>query len=482
MVFNYAKVTPVMVNFTSLGFINASLEEVDNADVAKFGSFTESYNPTSYRTRLVSSVSNFIAGDEEEGAIVEPSNGFVTPRSPDGFEISNDNLLIPTSRPIYKIQNLEIPRYLVIGAFNASGTIYRVYTVPESLIPQSWFRFDINAQDFLYEKSVYDTLPNTAEYGARGGSFYYEQGKNNIEGLSSRSPSKYSWFPNTQAFKVVFEKIRSEMVDDSYTTESPGRFIKDEFEQQAEAIAIQYWENVIGPIAPLLVRFGMSYVPLPPGHPNQSDQNLITTLNGTNNDYDEVGFRITYVPFTQTVLYTYRERKANSDELITTQYYNQQANVVSSSVLAELHDRVSKSNSGSSRDLMFVHRSFDEMIPVSYRFQDYIVTQASSQVFPQSVVSHYEFDQFFLKLNTYVAVLEKWRQFAIPNENIVRRQITTNWFAKFSRAPQANNVGINPNMYLEKDNELTALRISRPGISVPIFIPITNFAFNNALV
>ena len=482
MVFNYIKLTPVMTTFTQLGFVGASLEEVDSSKVAKFGGFTEAHNPTSYRTRLVSSVSNFIAGDEEEGAIIEPAEGFITPRSPDGFEISNDNLLIPTSRPIYKIENLEIPRYLVIGAFNADTTQYHIITVPESLIPQSWFRFDINPQDFLYEKSVYDTLPNTANFGARGGSFYYEQGKNNIEGLSSRSPSKYTWFPNSQAFKVVFEEIRQNMIDLSYTIEVPGRYIKDDFEQQAEVIAVNYWESLFGPIAPNLKSFGVSYVPLLVGHPNQNNTSFIGSQNGLDNvNHDDITFRITYIPYTETMLYTYRERKTNNNELMTTQYYNQQANVVSSSVLAELHDRVSKSNSGSSRDLMFVHRSIDELIPVSHRFGDYIITQSSSQIFPQSIISHYDFDKFFLKLNTYVAVLEKWRQFAIPSENIVRRQITINKFAKFSTTPSSDSAGINENMYLEQNNELRVLRMARPG-TTGVYMPITNFAFNNAMV
>ena len=240
MVFNYVKVTPVMSSFTQVGFVGASIESADTNDVAKFGEYTEAYDPRSYRTRLVSSVSNFIAGDEEDGAITEPANGFLTPRSPDGFEISNDNAMLQTSRPIYKIENFEVLRFLVIGSYNPDTTEYHVVTVPEELIPQSWFRFDVNPQDILYEKSVYDTLPNLANYGDRGGAFYYEQGKNKIEGLSSRSPSKFSWFPNTQAFRVVYEHIGIQMTDTSYTVQAPGRFLKDAFDLQAEQIAVAY--------------------------------------------------------------------------------------------------------------------------------------------------------------------------------------------------------------------------------------------------
>ena len=129
---------------------------------------------------------------------------------------------------------------------------------------------------------------------------------------------------------------------------------------------------------------------------------------------------------------------------------------------------------------MFVHRSIAEIVPVGYRFGDYIITQSSNQIFPQSITSHYEFDQFFLKLNTYVAVLEKWRQFAIPSENIVTRQITLNKFAKFSLTSASDTAGVNEAMYLG-DKELKILRVSRPGVT-GVYLPITNFAFNNSLV
>lgn len=193
MIFSYVKATPVMISFTELGFISVSLDFADTAEVNKFGDFTEAHDPRSYRTRLVSSVSNFIAGDEEEGAITEPSNGFLTPRSPDGFEIAADNAIFLTSRPIYRIENFEIIRYLMIEGFVAGGSSNPfVVTVPEELIPQHFFNFDINFRDFIYEESVYNTLDNNSSYGDRGGSLWYRQGANNIQGLSSNSPEKYS--------------------------------------------------------------------------------------------------------------------------------------------------------------------------------------------------------------------------------------------------------------------------------------------------
>lgn len=194
MVFNFIKITPVMVSFTELGFVGASIDFADTGEIDKFGDFTEAYDPRSYRTRLLSSVSNFIAGDEEDGAITEPANGFLTPRSPDGFEISNDNAIFATSRPVYRFEpsTTIVTRHLAIAGFIQNTNNRRTVTVPLNLIPQHFFRFDVETKDILYEEGVYNTLDNLSEYGKRGGAFFYKQGEKNIQGLTNRSPNRFS--------------------------------------------------------------------------------------------------------------------------------------------------------------------------------------------------------------------------------------------------------------------------------------------------
>ena len=193
-------------------------------------------------------------------------------------------------------------------------------------------------------------------------------------------------------------------------------------------------------------------------------------------------FRITYTPYIETKLFTYKERK-NSNELQTTQYYNQQANVISSEVLAELHDRVSKSNSGSEINVGYIHRDISEMLNKGKKIQDFVITNATHTIHKNHISSQYSLDEFFLKLNTYVAVLEKWRQFSIPNEGIVTRQFNIVRFAKFATTASTNFTAIKPAFYtFGAVKEVRILRLNQITTNLATVHPTVSFPFNNAII
>ena len=131
MVFNYAGVVPKMISFTQLGYVSV-LDEEETKDLEVYSQRTTAYDPSSYRSRIVSNVKNFIAG-EDGGILVEPN---LTVRSEDSGAITNDDAMITTSRPIYKVEDFHINTYLY--ARGQDGSIKsNWFLIPYSVIPYS---------------------------------------------------------------------------------------------------------------------------------------------------------------------------------------------------------------------------------------------------------------------------------------------------------------------------------------------------------
>lgn len=267
-------------------------------------------------------------------------------------------------------------------------------------------------------------------------------------------------------------------------------YIKPEYVSQAYDLARDYFISIWGANCKHAV-FQMS------NRPDITDAKYsasVSSNKGPVHDLEvfEFRFKIEYVPYTETNLFTYRERKLNESEELTTQNYNQQANVISSEVLGELHDKVSKSNAGSQKQQSYIHKNISEKLRVGFRNEDYIITGAAHSVGMVGINSQYSLDKYFVKLNTYVAVLEKWRQSSIPSENIVRRQLTINRFAKFEYSKAASTAGnFSVPLYLEdQTKEITNIRFgAMPGTGAALpgtpgnhVISASSYPFNNNIV
>ena len=104
MVFSMAKIVPTMTEFDMLGHV--SMFEADIGEIEPYTQRHSAYDGETYNTALFSNVENLVIG--KDNPITEPSNGWMTPRSDTGFEISNNHAMLQTSKPIYKIHDLRV--------------------------------------------------------------------------------------------------------------------------------------------------------------------------------------------------------------------------------------------------------------------------------------------------------------------------------------------------------------------------------------
>ena len=462
MVFGYAKITPTMNTFNELGHREVLLDEEMGSKTASFNSISTAYDPERYKTRITSSVDNFVVEDENIAPISEPGTGWITPRSADGYKISSDNLIIPTTRPIYRLEEFQIESWLTIGAKKTGASSVTYTSVPLDIIPYEWF-----IPIPVFEEGVWNALDNNSNYGQKGCSLYYKQGKTNILNLSYRTPERWSWNPEEQAIQNILNYIKDAGFDISI-------LIKPEYAVQARNAAIARWttENGQPPTDAQAPIYGISTKFM-----NNEVASKITQVSPV-----DLRVRLKYIPYIETNISSYRERKTNNLEKLTSQYYNQQANVISSEVLAELHDKIARSNSGKGKDLSFVTRNYENMINTGKRIGDYIITSGLHTINYSGIVSNYSIDEYYAKVNSYVAVLEKWRQFSIPNEAVVKRQITLAKFAKFSTIRKSNSSQLNAALYLNNESaKISLFRMNLSGTS-DIVSYVSAFPFNNALV
>lgn len=126
-----------------------------------------SQNVESYATELDSTVDNLVnILDADEGVITEPyAGGFKTVRSEEAYaRITDGNMIISTSFPIYSVQKLEVR--------DPDGNVK-----------------DITA--YLFESAAYGLMSSFDGLYPRSKAFaiYYTQGQKNIKGLSLKVPS-----------------------------------------------------------------------------------------------------------------------------------------------------------------------------------------------------------------------------------------------------------------------------------------------------
>lgn len=275
----------------------------------------------------------------------------MTPRSNTGYEISNDFALIPTSKPIYKIKSLKVFFQLHWMHIAGSGFVDQEI-LPYDIIPEHYYNNEL--LEHVYEKTLYDILPNTngsttingETVWGKGKAFKYTQGQKNIEGITNVPDSPGFWNPTVQAFKKILE---DRYVGTGIVLEQRlEKFIKPEYLSAARTILhnLGYVEENLGGG----VRKGFDII-------NLNSDNL-----------PNIRFKIEYIPFIDTNLFTYRERKDTTfNEVPSFQYYNQQANVLDNEVLGEIHDQVIKKGSGSGVSVTYLHKKQSNFLTIGSR-------------------------------------------------------------------------------------------------------------------
>jgi len=190
---------PYMETIDMLG--HKSVSEATAPGVDKFVTKSGAYDPQTYRSNLLSSADNVVAGEDLE-KVVEPKRGWMTVRSSEE-RISPDNAEIHTQFPIYAMDQLWL-----------NGSIYYVETEGEDTIRAegkhvSEIGYDklYSLASFMYESQEYQALENTSNIESsgeateedkymnvetgQGSSLFYERGQSGILGLSEVAPSKY---------------------------------------------------------------------------------------------------------------------------------------------------------------------------------------------------------------------------------------------------------------------------------------------------
>ena len=335
--------------------------------------------------------------------------------------------------------------------------------MPYDIIPEHWYKNSLI--DYVYEKELYDLLPNTQGVNdeEKGRALYYTQGETGIYGLTHVAEQPGFWNPSTQTIVELLDGLRGTGLT---LDERLQAFIKPEYLAEATA----FFDSM-----------GYYQTDNPQSVGGQYSGWMGFDIVNLNQDVvKDMRFRVKYQPLYNVNLFTYRERDLE-EEVITFQYHNQQSNVIDSKVLGEIHDKIIERGSGIGKTLNYLHKDHTTIIPLGARYNKYIFTSADYLFSKYGVKVVYNLDQYFTKLQKHIAVLEEFRQFAIPKENIVLRQYMYIIKARFEDEPKNQIAFINASDFIgaPEDVEIDYFHLNSP---LEIVLPVARFPFNNSLV
>lgn len=162
LVFLMVRIVPYMNSFFELSHVSVEGNRIDPDFLESFGAFERAYDPGTYKTSIQTNLTNLVL-EEELQTLIEPKNGFITPRSSEDFEITNDDSIIPTTRPINQLVDFNILFNVTytVQYKQTSGSSTETGTINDVEVPQEFFDFKL--RDFVYEETLYNTLENINE-------------------------------------------------------------------------------------------------------------------------------------------------------------------------------------------------------------------------------------------------------------------------------------------------------------------------------
>lgn len=492
LIFAVAQITPTLITPGRLGHVGIE-GFVPQSTIENYAAFEAAYDPETYKSAIYSNV-DFMRLKEDFETVVEPREGWVSTRSPDGIRITNDNAIIPTTRPIDRLERLDI-RFLVdyrptlvIDGMLASPN---VYWFDSDIIGQEFFR---DFGDFVFEESRYDVLPDTnqIEYDletdsyeiGKGSALFFTQGQKNIYGLGGIAPARWSLFPNRQSILEVLTFLTGSPADEIYP-EFPNvavssAFIKRDKIQPLLNKLLDLIKEIEGTQDIVVTEHVLRPVPYEDG--KHMTQDLAGPFTGIQWNTPDVQSRVQYRPYINTDIISFSPVQSadQADEITSVQYYNQQNNDVDSRALAELHDKVIKRGRGNNLIYTLLNKDYDELIDVGKRVDKFVLSGANHVIDRNHILTDYTLSETFAKLNKYVAVLERYRQFSVPQENIVKRQISENIFAKFETAPNEEVTLLASDYIGTKQGYVLQIIPENDSNNIQYF-PTTHYPFNNQI-
>jgi predicted nucleic acid-binding protein len=462
-----------MNTFTTLTHTGISAACVNPTLIEAHGKLEGAYDPQTFKTGVYSTVSNMIP-KEAYKTIIEPENAWISPRSTNGLTISQDEAMIPTTRSIYQLNRLDMRLSTLYQ--RQDGLVFRQVLVDLETLPQEWFHsFD----EFVYEEAAYNVLPNTStiNYNAvddiiepnRGAALYYIQGSANIYGLGGTAPSKFNFAPNRQALPLILTWLETFGNNAPYSA-YPQLFSKPWVKQEYITEFINYMDGLLAQQFP---------------NANWTNSRRAAYISKNNGAKETINtqFRIEYTPYIDTNILSYADEKNHGDasEMESQQFYNPSTTVISSEALAELHSRILKRGRGNTTILTFLNKSIDNVCALGTLVGDLVLTSAQHILHSNQIISDYNFSEYYAKLNKFVSVLEQYRQFSVPSENIVERQFTRNIFANFEIASRESVFDLDVMDYLT-DERARAFEIMPENDSARrMILPAVFYPFNNQI-
>lgn len=156
-------------------------------------------NIESYATELDSTVDNLVTAlDSDEAALSEPcGNWYKSIRSEEAYaRITDGNMVIATTLPIYSIQQVE----------------FRVYDDDTN----EYKTGDIT--DYIFESAEYGLMSSFRGIYpfSKDWAIYYEQGKNNIKGLSYKTPNVIGGALSQYAITNIIKQVSGYDIADNF--------------------------------------------------------------------------------------------------------------------------------------------------------------------------------------------------------------------------------------------------------------------------
>lgn len=553
MIFNYALVNPRFEDFTTLGHISPA--EKQSAEEVDFTGYERTYDPTTMNIGLVTQAQNievedYVLEPAYNSRAVKSTDGFEI--SADSLLIETEH---PIAH-IKDLTITPYLHATAVGKtfFNGVETyrIVRKY-IPYSVVPVQYRNNSVSIdkqgvrQNTVVEKSYYDTLTQTwgdnAGQNSIGDKLYFETGKPHIHGLSPVPKYKSRWTTKQHVIEILLERTWEMDVDNSYfpkeaipsgliattvrnpyapgvsTTEMNNAVL--EYLKQGNTlitaddgslISVNDWTLVATTYfpfeAPILDRglgggpeleiaftvYGKDWTPVPESKIGNVVMENVSKFFLQTQQLVQTEVIVNYAPMIDQTVYTFREQNVGEGVLPTVQNYNQTTNRTSASALGNLLDSVSKSNSGEEKTVKFLHTNANELIEIGSKHKDYVITGALSQIYKDSIYATYSFDQYYRRLNPYIALREEWRAFEVPKENVVSRQITFNTFAKFENEKKESTSGMftRPEMYVgNSTRKVSILSLAGPinyentganGHNTTYILPAVSMSVNNSII
>ena len=306
-------------------------------------------------TAFVSKVENsFQTNNAEYISITEPfSNGYISARTiSDDFEVSNDNVVFKTTRPIQRITSLWVKVYNE----NIKVTDKTKYII----LHGSQHTAEIDISRFVREKADYDIMlaypQNQSQFdglGTKSTTIYYTRGSNLIEGLTYTKPTHIS--------------IES----------------------------LLYFYSALSNIINIMIgaRFGYK-----------------------DYTYSDIMYRVKYVPFFDLTLMQYKTYVDDESGENTLYYNQNESQVVDIESLGENTKSALLMTGNEEPQKTIITRNMNYLMESGQKDGDYYAYQVNEEISSNYIKQTTTYHKNFNKWNDYVAIKKNYREWEVSEK------------------------------------------------------------------